>query len=334
MYTGSPIGCTATATGVGGIAVSGSFVLTYNGSATPPSAVGSYPVIAIFTPGDASDYVSGARGTGTLYIVPMNPMVSNLSPWHIAAGATDTVLIVTGANFESNAMIQWDGANLPTTLNSDGTLSATVPAADLAKVGTAAVTVYNPPPSANSPSATSPAFQFAIDSPPNAPGVVTVSTTNTSVTIAAGGSTNVPVTLVGAGSTAIVSATCVNLPAGANCTYSNGIVAVTAGANTPAGTYNITVIFTTTQMVASAGPAERSRVRTMGFAAWSGIMGLPLGLLWMRRARKKALRRLLLRVIGVVLALSLVGCGGKISSTPANAATTQTSMQVTLQIGQ
>jgi hypothetical protein len=121
----------------------------------------------------------------------------------------------------------------------------------------------------------------------------------------------------------MITATCYNLPKTATCSYANGTVTITVAKGTTAGTYPVTVVFTTTQTVASAAHGRAF------FAAWSGIMGLPLGLLWMGGGRKKNLRRLLLVLIGMVLLISLVGCGGQGTSTAAPT-TTQTSTAVPL----
>jgi hypothetical protein len=65
-YTGSPLSATAT-TVPGGLAVT----FSYNGSGTPPTAGGSYAVVATVT--DA-DYAGSA--TGTMTIAPLTPSVS------------------------------------------------------------------------------------------------------------------------------------------------------------------------------------------------------------------------------------------------------------------
>lgn len=63
IYDGATHGCTASATGAGGAAVSGTMVITYNGSTTAPSSAGTYSVIADFTP-SAPNYAS-ASGSGS-----------------------------------------------------------------------------------------------------------------------------------------------------------------------------------------------------------------------------------------------------------------------------
>jgi hypothetical protein len=65
-YDAAPHGCTATAIGVGGALVNGTFAFTYNGSPTAPAAAGTYAVSASFTSGDPS--YTNATGTGMLTI--------------------------------------------------------------------------------------------------------------------------------------------------------------------------------------------------------------------------------------------------------------------------
>ncbi len=72
-FDGNAHSCTATATGIGGITVAGSF--TFN----PPSetAVGSYPTTAFFTSGNTN--YADASGSGTLIITLTTPVLS-ISP--------------------------------------------------------------------------------------------------------------------------------------------------------------------------------------------------------------------------------------------------------------
>ena len=62
--------------------------------------------------------------------------------------AVDNVLTVGGGNFVASSVVQWNGTDLPTTLDSNrGTgLAAQVPASDIDAAGTAVITVFNPPP--------------------------------------------------------------------------------------------------------------------------------------------------------------------------------------------
>jgi len=307
------------------------FVASDNVTATCTRAVGE--VVGLYAI-NCTAAPAGALANYTVTYTPANftifaatPTISQLAPPLVEAGAADFTLTVTGTNFQSNAIVRWNGTALSTTWVSGTVLTAAVPATDVTAMGTASVTVFNPLPS---PGAPSKVFTFAIDSSSSTAGTITVTgppvSTTLSVTSSTGGIVNVPVTVGGANATALITAVCYNLPAGATCSYANGTVSISVLKGTPLGTYAVTIVFTTTQAVASNflhGPAF--------FAAWSGILGLPLGLLWMGGNRKKNLRRLLMILAGMVLLISLVGCGGKASST-ATPTTTQTSTAVMVSV--
>jgi hypothetical protein len=84
-YDALPHEAGAAATGAGGGPVSGSFTLTYNGSAAAPSQAGSYAVLATFTSADAN-YAAAATGTATLVISPATPTVTWADPGDIVYG--------------------------------------------------------------------------------------------------------------------------------------------------------------------------------------------------------------------------------------------------------
>jgi hypothetical protein len=72
-FTGSPQGCTASATGIGtSAAVSGTIGITYNASSTPPTNGGTYVVLASFASGD-SNY---ANTTATSSLTINEPLIT------------------------------------------------------------------------------------------------------------------------------------------------------------------------------------------------------------------------------------------------------------------
>src|SRR5262249_54615748 len=73
-YDGTPHAASATAIGVGGAAVSGTFSFTYNGSATTPTNAGSYAVVATFTSSDPN--YGNTNGNGGIIINPAKPTVT------------------------------------------------------------------------------------------------------------------------------------------------------------------------------------------------------------------------------------------------------------------
>jgi sugar lactone lactonase YvrE len=101
-YDGHPHAATATATGVAAATVSGTFSFTYDGSPTPPTAAGIYPVVARFTSSDPN--YSNASGNGLITITASGP-VAKISPPSIDFGkvylksvTTRTVTITNTGN--------------------------------------------------------------------------------------------------------------------------------------------------------------------------------------------------------------------------------------------
>ncbi len=74
------------------------------------------------------------------------PVLSSISPAAVLAGATDTVLTITGSGFSSASTVLLDGASLATSFQGATQLTATVPAAQLASLGWSAISVSNSAP--------------------------------------------------------------------------------------------------------------------------------------------------------------------------------------------
>lgn len=69
-----------------------------------------------------------------------------LQPASVAPGGSGFTLTVEGTEFVSGAVVEWNGAALPTTFISATKLTASVSSSDIATPQTAAVTVVNPTP--------------------------------------------------------------------------------------------------------------------------------------------------------------------------------------------
>jgi hypothetical protein len=94
MADGNPHACSGTATGVGGAAVSGSF--SY--SPASETAIGSYPVTAIFTSGDP-DYNSGiAQGTLILTKAPQPKVIPYMTSVEAKVPVPDDVVVDLNGN--------------------------------------------------------------------------------------------------------------------------------------------------------------------------------------------------------------------------------------------
>jgi subtilisin family serine protease len=98
------------------------------------------------------------------------PVADALLPPRIAAGVAFT-LTVSGSGFNAFSIVRWNGAARPSTATSTHTLEASIPASDVATIGQADVSVFNPAPGGG----TSSSRTFTIDPPPT----LTVSATTT-----------------------------------------------------------------------------------------------------------------------------------------------------------
>jgi hypothetical protein len=332
---------TATPTGTLTIAVDGtvqtsSLGLT-NGSATytfSSSTTGSHIIAAVYS---GNQTYASSSGVLRVTVIASSgaspaPFITSLSPSPITtAGSAAFTLTVNGSNFGTGATVLWNGSGLATTWVSATQLAASVPAAAIASPGTVAITVANP---ASLGGSTSSAFDFVVDTATSAAGAFTVSSTVTVLNVQYGQSTTnaVPVTFAGTAFGATMTATCDNLPAGVSCSYSNGVVTIATSASTAAGTYDdVIVVFTATQPTAAL-----TRGRPFYLASAFGLTGLPLGFLWLGGRREKTLCRCLVLLFGLLLILSLAGCGGGTSSNGGSSSstttTTQSSMALTLNV--
>jgi len=89
-----------------------------------------------------------ANSTLTITGNPYNltPSLSAINPAAIQTGSGDTDVTVTGSGFSSGSIVQMGSLALPTSYTSSTTLTATVPAAELASLAWAPITVSNPAP--------------------------------------------------------------------------------------------------------------------------------------------------------------------------------------------
>jgi uncharacterized repeat protein (TIGR03803 family) len=292
--------------------VPGSFVYSPLAGTTPP--VGSDTLSVTFTPTDTTNYTT-ATATVTLTVngaANPVPVIDSLSPAFTDAGGAAFILTVNGSGFISGSAVYWGTTALTTTYVSAAQLTASVTAAKIANAGTTVVTVQTPTPGGG----TSNSWQFEVDS---ASGTSTAPAfTSTTATVTAGSTASYPVTLPSDVTSATVS--CLNLPTGASCSYSSGTVTIITTSATPAGTYQVTVVF----------------AETVSGAATAGIL-LPillLPLLFLRR--RLAVRSIWLTAcLGVILLAAAAlcnGCGGSSSSTTPQTHQVTSSAAVTLKV--
>jgi hypothetical protein len=292
-------------------------------TATSASPVGAYPISCsgAVASNYTLSYVAATMTVSVPAIVPNSiPTITSLSTMTAAAGSPTFPLNVTGSGFVTGATVLWNGSTRATTFANGTQLTATILAADLASVGTAAVAVFNPAPGGG----ISTSLTFSIDSLPQAPGAFTVTAANPSVTVAHGQSVTTSLTLANLQQGAAVSAVCYNLPAFAYCNYSSGTLTISTGSNTPTGTYHALIVCSTSGALSSSN-------KPVAMTVLCGLLGFPIGLLNLRRSRRFRTYGLCL-LLGALLLTGAIGCGsGSNQNTPVVPAQASTTVTVTVQ---
>ncbi len=148
-------------------------VVQWNGSARPTTFFSSATLTAAITAADIANAGTASvavtnppPGGGTSNSVKFTinnpaPAETSLIPSSETAGDSAFTLTVTGTNFVSTSVVQWNGSARPTTLVSSTTLTAAISAADIANGGVVPVTVMNPVPGGG----TSNSLNFTINNP-------------------------------------------------------------------------------------------------------------------------------------------------------------------------
>jgi WD40-like Beta Propeller Repeat len=151
--------------------------------------------------------VAGCNDYGNTFQANTGAQVTFLSPSNISAGSPDFILTINGSGFVKQTYVTWNGKKLNTTVTLDSTLTvvtlvtAAVPAALVAKPGTATVLTQNPFSGAGNNGLSNP-VTFIINPPPNPlPTLTSISPT----TIAACGTSCTNLTLDLQGSNFITS---------------------------------------------------------------------------------------------------------------------------------
>jgi uncharacterized protein (TIGR03437 family) len=103
-------------------------------------AVGASVAVANPTPG------GGNSNAVSFTITNPVPTITSIVPTSAVAGSGAFSLTVNGTNFVSGVKVRWNGSERTTTVISNTQLIAQIPAADIAQVSNASVTVFNPAP--------------------------------------------------------------------------------------------------------------------------------------------------------------------------------------------
>jgi len=98
------------------------------------------------------------------------PVLGAANPANVIAGAASATVTLTGEGFVSASRVRWNGADRATTFVNATTLTVQLTTQDLASSGSAALTVYNPPPGGG----TSGTLSFMVDKAVPPPHIVAV----------------------------------------------------------------------------------------------------------------------------------------------------------------
>jgi phage tail sheath protein FI len=151
----------------------------------------------------------GTSTPATSFAVNANnpaPAVTAIAPASITAGDPAFTLTVTGTGFVAGSVVEWGGAALQTTYVSATTLTAAVPAFEVAAANAGiAVTVVNPAPGGGASTGTAPTFVVnAQNEVPTVTGVVpTAATVGEAFTLTVNGKNFVPSSVVEWGAVAL-----------------------------------------------------------------------------------------------------------------------------------
>jgi uncharacterized protein (TIGR03437 family) len=122
-----------------------SFISITSGSSGTGSGIVNYFVSPYQNPNPRTGSMTIAGRTfSVFYGAILTPTVNNLSPSSIAPGSPGFTLTVNGSNFFDDCVVLWNGSERTTTFVSQTRLTAAITAADIATLGLARVTVFNP----------------------------------------------------------------------------------------------------------------------------------------------------------------------------------------------
>jgi uncharacterized protein (TIGR03437 family) len=150
-------------------------VVRWNGQDRPTTFVNSTQLTALISAADVAvaanvpvTVFNPAPGGGlsnafsfSVFAPAGAPVLTALTPTFVNFGGPAFELTLTGSNFVPTSVVQWNGANRPTTFVSSTSLKALIPASDISFAGSASVRVFSPPPGGG----TSFALRFSIARP-------------------------------------------------------------------------------------------------------------------------------------------------------------------------
>ncbi len=229
------------------------------------------------------------------------PTITSLNPKSWYTDVFDTYIEVIGTKFTPQSVLLVNGSPRSTSVYNQGDAFAVLTAADIAKVGTLQLSMFNGLP--NGGPSTPVSYTIAGDD-------FTLATSSSSMTVRLGQSNNItvyanPNPVYNDG----ISLSCSGLPVNATCTFDPARIL-------PLG-YSVMTITAKTSAAQPATPtASHRRLSPWGFAT-VGFVAAFAGV----RSRKRALAVL---ILAAFFSFAYIGCGGGGGSTSHSAATTTT----------
>jgi hypothetical protein len=150
-------------------------VITWNGSLLAPTNISGNEATATVTADDIASVGTGSVAVSTPGLVIASPSVafpitggdnpspkaSSLTPSSAVAGGADFEVFVSGSNFVSSSVVEWNSSPRATAFVSGSRLVVLITAADIASAGSAQITVTNPAPGGG----TSSQLAFTVSAP-------------------------------------------------------------------------------------------------------------------------------------------------------------------------
>jgi hypothetical protein len=228
-----------------------------------------------------------------------------------ASGGAALAMTITGTNFVSTSVVNFNSKAEPTTFVSATQITAAIPAIDVATAGNVNVTVTNPAPMGGT---STPPFVFTVD------GYTVSGPANTPVKAGQQAMIKITVTPTANGFTNPISFTVAGLPAHTTATFSPTMV-------TPNGAATSTTLTIMTTARGAAPPSVPIDTPVSPLVRLMPVLWLATmlaGLYAMRLMRRTPQRRRYATVVSLVLLLVtgavLAGCAGGKVGTPAGAA--------------
>jgi len=287
--------------------------ITINIPAADIATGGDFPVV-VTNPGPGGG-PSAVTANSTFIVNNPVPTVGNAAvagKTHISGGAAFT-LTVTGTNFVSNSVVNFNGNAVTTHFGTATQLTADIPASAVAKAGNVNVTVTNPAPAGGT---SAPPFAFTVD------GFTAAGPANTNVTDGKVAMIEIDVTPTANGFTNAVTFSVTGLPKNTSFVFVPTSV-------TPNAAVGKTILQVTTEagsVVPPLSPFQRPPSPLLRLLPLVWITALLAGIysmLLLRRTPQIHVRRYaaivplaLLLLTGAVLA----GCAGQFTGTPKGAA--------------